>query len=257
MSGADEMEVLLVHLGKHDFALPLRQVRYVSAMPADFSHAGADAEDFFLFEGTALSYVPLWDVLKQESSYKEYADLLEMLPQRQQDHRDWMGALETSLRQGVAFSKARNAHDCAFGKWYYSYKPTDRRLALLLGQFEIPHVHIHGLAERLLGLAEQGRRDQALAEFQEAEHTVLADLMRLFESAKALVTELQRRIVVIVGEGERAYALGADGVRDIVAVPPERVQRNSASGGAGRGQTLLILGDGRVVPLLDEAAFCA
>jgi len=258
MSDTENLSVLLIRLGKRDFALPLDQVRYVAPLPADFSYAGDQAEDYFLFEGGALRYVSLWDGLKQESTYQEYVELLSMLPQRRQDHLDWMGALETSLRQGVPFGKARSPYECAFGKWYYSYKPSDRRLTLLLGQFEMPHARIHGLADRLLGLVDQGRREEALAAFDEAEHTVLKDLMRLFDAARELVTELQRRIVVIVGDGQKSYALGADGVRDIVDVAADRVQRNAIEvGGAAGGPTLLILEDGRVVPLLDQAMFVA
>jgi chemotaxis signal transduction protein len=251
MAATESLEVLLIHLGRRDFALPLGQVRYVSAMPTDFAYAGAGAEEFFLFEGAALPYLPLWDRLKQDSSYKEYADLLTMLPQRRQDHIDWMGALETSLRQGAPFAKARSPHECAFGKWYYAYQPADRRLGLLLGRFEAPHAHVHGLADELLGLAEQGRRDEALSRFKAAEDTVLHDLLRLFDAAETLVNELQRRILVVFDDEGTPRALGADGVRDIVTVPPERVQRGGASGGGER--TLLILDDGRVVPLLDEA----
>lgn len=256
MAASDGLQVLLIRLGKRDFALPLEQVRYVAPLPADFVYSGDKAEDFFLFEGTAVAYASLWDALKQESAYAEYVELLAMLPQRRQDHVDWMGALEASLRQGLPFAKARSPYDCAFGKWYYAYKPTDRRLSLLLAKFEIPHAHIHGLADKLLGLADQGRREDAIAAFREAQQTVLQELMRLFEAAQGLVVELQRRIVVIVGQGEKSCALGADGVRDIVAVPPERIQRSQVAGAAAQAQTLLVLEDGRVVPLLDEAMFC-
>lgn len=258
-AGAD-MEVLLIRLGTRIFGLPLGDVRYVAAMPPDFASSGADAADHFVFEGNPLSYVSLWDRLGQKSEYAEYEEMQTMLPQRRQDHLDWMAALEESIRTGSAFAKARNSHDCAFGKWFYGYHARDRRLALLLGQFESPHALIHGLADRLLGLAESGQGGAALAAFDEAKSSTLATLMRLFDSAQKLVVELQRHVAVIVAAGADTCALGADGVRDIVTVPAERVKHNTtkAAGAVARvTSALIILDDRNVVPLVDWHAFCA
>lgn len=182
-----------------------------------------------------------------------------MLPQRRQDHLDWMAALEDSIRSGGAFAKARNPHECAFGKWFYGYRAKDRRLALLLGQFEQPHAVIHALADKLLGQAEGGQRGEALRAFEEARQGTLATLMRLFDSAQGLVVELQRRIAVIVADEELTCALGADGVRDIVSVPADQVRHNAGkvAGAASRASSaLIILDDRNVVPLLNWRAFC-
>ena len=255
----DDLEVLLIRLGSRSFALPLANVRYVAPMPSDFASCGAAAQDHFVFEGSPLAYVSLWDLLGSKSEYAEYEEMQAMLPQRRQDHLDWMAALEDSIRNGTPFAKARNPHECAFGKWFYGYRSKDRRLSLLLGQFEQPHAVIHGLADRLLGLVETGRGSEALHAFEEARDTTLATLMRLFESAQELVVELQRRIAVIVADGDDTCALGADGVRDIVTVPAERVKRNTgavAKAGAKATSALIILDDRNVVPLLNWRAFC-
>jgi hypothetical protein len=159
---ATDIEVLLIKLGTRIFGVPLGDVRYVAPMPADFRYGGADGESHFVFEGTPLAYVSLWDQLSVQSAYGEYVELQTMLPQRRQDHLDWMSALETSIRTGAEFSKARNPHDCAFGKWYYGHHFADRRLSLLMGQFEQPHAVIHGLADKLLGIAEAGQGSEAL-----------------------------------------------------------------------------------------------
>jgi chemotaxis signal transduction protein len=254
----EDLQVLLFRLGNRSFGVPLAHVRYVSPMPADFAGSGTDVADHFVFEGSPLTYVPLWDRLQLASAYAEYAELQAMLPQRRQDHLDWMTALESSLRTGVPFAKARDPRQCAFGKWFYGHSTNDRRLALLLGQFEQPHAVIHGLADKLLGLVEAGQGTEALRAFEEAQNTTLATLMRLFDSAQELVVELQRRIAVIVTDGEATCALGADGVRDIVAVPAERVKPNTGAGGPASRATsgLILLDDHNVVPLLNWRMFC-
>lgn len=255
-----EMEILLIRLGTRAFGIPLAHVRYVAPMPADFVAFGSNVAEHFVFEGEPLGYISLWDVLSLPSLYAEYGEMQAMLPQRRQDHLDWMAALEHSIRTDVPFAKARSPHECAFGKWFYGYHAQDRRLGLLLGQFEQPHAAIHALADRLLGIAETGRRDEALRAFEQARDTTLATLMKLFESASQLVEELQRRVAVIVADGDCSCALGADGVRDIVTVPAERIKQNGGKGGSGASRAasaLVLLDDDSVVPLLNWQTLAA
>ena len=260
VTATGDLQVLLIRLGTRTFGVPLDHVRYVATLPADFVCYGEATEAHFVFEGSPLAFVSLWNLLGQKSEYAEYEEMLAMLPQRRQDHLDWMNALDESIRSGASFAKARNPRECAFGKWYYGQHSKDRRLSLLLGQFEIPHATIHGLADRLLALSESGQRAAALQAFEEARDTTLAKLMKLFDSAQALVVELQRRIAVIVADGDDICALGADGVRDIVDIPAERIKPNTGNGiGAGSKATaaLIILDDRNVVPLLNWRNFCA
>lgn len=245
------LEVLLIQVGSRTFGLPLAAVRYVARVAPDFRCSGEAREDYFVFEDEPLPFVSLWDRLGLPSAYAEYDSLQAMLPQRRQDHLDWMAALEHSLRTGAAFVKARSPYDCAFGKWFYAYRPDDRRLGLLLAQFEQPHALIHGLADRLLALAENGQQTAALAEFEAARASTLATLLQLFDSASQLLTELQRRIAVILGNGATARALGADAVRDIVQIPAGRCKTGQA-GGPTAG--LILLDDGTPVPLIDWPA---
>ncbi|WP_371322629.1 CZB domain-containing protein [Dechloromonas sp. ZY10] len=251
-SAVAPLEVLLIEVGSRTFALPLAAVRYVARIAPEFRCNGEQREDYFVFEDEPLPFVSLWDALGLPSAYAEYDSLQAMLPQRRQDHLDWMAALEHSLRTGTPFAKARSPYDCAFGKWFYAYRPEDRRLGLLLAQFEQPHALIHGLADRLLAQAENNQQAAALAEYQTASTTTLATLLQLFDSASQLLTELQRRIAVILGSGRAARALGADAVRDIVQIPAPRCKPGQA-GGPTAG--LILLDDGTPVPLIDWTVF--
>lgn len=251
---AEDLSILLFRVGGHSFAVPLDHVRYVAPMAADFVASGDAAEKYFVFEGEPLDYLSLWDALGLQSEYREYEDMQSMLPQRLRDHTEWMNALESAIHNGTSFAKARDAHECAFGKWYYAYQATDRRLALLLGQFEQPHVTIHSLADRLLGMAEQGLKEEALHIFEEHKQTTLATLLRLFDAAGKLVVELQRRIAIVAEAEGVACALGADYVLDIVNVPAARRKPAAARQAGGRVlpvSSLVVLEDQRVVPLLD------
>jgi chemotaxis signal transduction protein len=255
---SEALTALLFRVGGHGLAVPLHHVRYVSPMPVDFVATGAEAAKYFVFEGAPLDYVSLWDLLGLKSEYGEYQEMQTMLPQRVQDHIDWMGALATSIRNHVPFTKARSPYECAFGKWFYGYQAKDRRLALLLGQFEQPHATIHALADRLLGMADAGQTTEALEIYEEHRQTTLANLMRLFDAAGKLVTDLQRRIAIVLEADGETCALGADYVLDIAEVPPERVKpatKRAMGTSSSVSSTLIMLEDQSVVPVLDWQSF--
>jgi len=256
---AENFRVFLFKLGAHSFGLPLERVRYVASMPPKFKCNGNDAQDYFDFQGSPLAYVSLWDELGLKSKYLEYEELLAMLPLRLQDHISWMDALESSILSEVPFTKARDPHLCAFGKWYYGYKAQDPRLGMLLREFEEPHSKIHALADQLLTLTEAGKADEAKRLFDKAKEVTLPVLLKLFADTENRLHEMQKKIVVILTDGNDNWALGADDVSGIVAVPSDQVTQitNKSLGAKSNAASALItLDDKTIVPLLNWSRIC-
>jgi hypothetical protein len=253
---ANNLDVLLIKLGGRCFGLPLSNVSHICAISPNFAAYGAKVEDHFVFQGKPLPYVSLWNLMELKSEYAEYEEMQAMLPQRRQDHIDWISALEDAIRNNTTFSKARDPHECAFGKWYYSYNAKNQRLSLVMRYFERPHAEIHQLADRLLGLVETGQNSDALHAIQESKNTTLAELLKLFDSTQELVSALQRRIVIIAADGDDACALGADGVHGIVAVPVEQIKQSERIGAQGMS-ALIVLEDQTIVPLINWRTFFA
>lgn len=248
------LDLVLINLGNRCFGLPLSEVRQICLMPPSFGGYGPETEKHFVFQDSPLPYVSLWNQLGLKSEYVEYEELQVLLPQRRQDHIDWMRALEEAIRNGTAFSKARNPRECAFGKWYYNYTAQDKGLSLMLRNFEKPHAQIHRLADTLLGLVETGHTGDALRIFHESKDTTLAELLNLFDLAQKLVSSLQRRIAVIMADGDDYCALGADGVREIVAVPTEQI-KPGLSMGTPATSDMVILDNHTVAPLINWRTF--
>jgi chemotaxis signal transduction protein len=248
-----QSEMLMIVVGRRTFALPLAEVRHIVPLQPEFCCAGADSEAYFPFEGEPVPFVSSWNHMGQVTAYQEYAELNALLPQRRQDHLDWMAALESSIRHGHPFSRARSPFDCAFGKWYYSYRTTNRQLAPLLKSFDQPHARIHALADQLLGLVDVGKKEDALERFHRARATVLKELLSLFDEATRLTISLQRRVAILLRDGQMNCALGADAVNDIATLPPGRLTRPPMQhkGTEGSGPVLAILEDESVVPFLD------
>lgn len=231
------LEVLTLQVGQQRVAVPMVEVVHIldaiQARTLKVEKAGADADPsegdaVIAYEGAALAYLPLWPRLGEKSNTHELTCLAETLAARKQDHLDWMGALSQSLNHDVPFTKARNPHECAFGKWYDSFKTDNRRLRLLLLQFDTPHQRIHALADRLLEMKAQGRLDAALAIFAEEERNTLATLLALFDRTVETLAQIRREIAVIVRHQGTLYALGADGVQDIRFYPADTLSYNVA-----------------------------
>jgi chemotaxis signal transduction protein len=256
---AEDLRFFLFKLGASRFGVPLDHVRSVAPMPTGFMGYGAGTENHFVFQDSPLIYVSLWDELGLKSRYSDCDELLEMLPQRLKDHVSWMDALESSIQTGAPFTKARDPHECAFGKWYYGYKTNDSRLSLLLREFEKPHATIHALADQLLGLVEAGRIPEAKRAFESAKGATLPVLQKLFNDTIQRLLDMRRRIVIITTDGVDAWALGADDALGVVDVAFERVtQFASRSPGlkSKAASALVTLEDHSVVPLLDWSKFC-
>lgn len=226
------LEVLTLQVGQQRVGVPMAEVVHildaVQARPARGEDGSAEADDVIAYEGEALAFLPLWSRLGGQALSREYIQLAETLKARRQDHLDWMGALSQSLTQDVPFTRARNPLECAFGKWYHGFVTDNRRLRLLLLQFDTPHRRIHALADQLLELKAAGRLEEALGIYQEEERSTLATLLSLFNRTVDTLVQIRREIAVIVRHQGALYALGADGVQDIRHYDAGTVSCNAA-----------------------------
>jgi hypothetical protein len=253
-----DLEVLLITVDDRILGIQLDQVHHITEMPADFACLG-ESSRYFVFQDKPLDYVSLWNHLRLKSTFTEYEEIIKLFPQRCQDHEDWLTSLEESIRTGTPFTKSHSPRECAFGKWYYNYHPEDQQLAGILKQFEEPHAEIHGLADRLLGQASRGGRAEALGTLNYVRQSTLAELKYLFTSTQALLKQLIRRVVVIVGGREASCALGADGIREIINVKPGQLTWLQHPDDADQTKTvagLIILDDGSVASIMNWRPLC-
>ncbi len=248
----NEEQVVIFQVGKKSLALRLQQVEHILSLGVGDGVAASEDGGAILFQDQAITWKPLWALLGESSQFKEYDELAALLPQRRQDHIDWMAALEQSLLHDVAFAKARSPYECAFGKWFYAFHSDDRRLTMLLSQFEVPHARIHGLADRLLSMQASGGHDAALAAFEQEKSTTLKTLLHLFDDVLGLLPQLKRPVALIVHDGESRHALGIDRVLDIRDIGADGLR--PAKPGLGRlsPQAFVVEPtDSALIPLLD------
>jgi len=136
------------------------------------------------------------EMLAIPSTRQVKSGLVELLNAREQDHVDWIDALEISLKNNVPFEKVRDPSLCVFGKWYDKFQTRDEALMDILKNFDKPHKEIHALADELLDLKEKGQLDDALEKLRIARITTLNYLIKYFSHARSQIEESLHTVVI-------------------------------------------------------------
>ncbi len=165
--------------------------------------------------GTVLNLVDLRVRLGMRSYQQESNDFCEMLTQREKDHKNWLAALESAVREEREITVQTNPHLCAFGKWYDNFETKNAILARLLKQFDAPHKRIHAIALEADAMMKKNQPEDALRFINECREGDLSTMIRLFEGVRQHVKDDTREIAVVV-EGEHGdFALAVDSVESV------------------------------------------
>jgi purine-binding chemotaxis protein CheW len=151
-------------------------------------------------------------------------DFCELMGQREQDHRNWLRALEKSLAEGTEFRLARDPRKCAFGQWYYSYRSESPWITGLLGKFEPPHNKIHALASSIDDLMRKGKNEEALRLIESARNGLLQEMVSLFEQLKVLMRETVKELAMIISLPQGTLAISIDRAVAVELIQPEMIK---------------------------------
>jgi chemotaxis signal transduction protein len=183
--------------------------------------------------------IPVVDlrVLLGMPSLGEDADKLNaLLVQRAGDHRRWLAELEASVKENRPFTLTLDPHQCAFGKWYDSFKPTSVVLESHLKRFDQPHRQIHALGRTVADMVKAGRIDEAHALITQAHSGTLAMLMQLFDETPKILAEMNREMMIVLRNDHCVVSVTADAVESVEAIRPDtviKIQLPDGSCGSG------------------------
>jgi len=158
-----------------------------------------------------------------EALVLEIEALVNMLKQREQEHKDWLSELELSINENREFRLTTDPHACNFGKWYDSYSTNNEMIANLLKRFDTPHKQIHEIAERARSLVNSGKREDALTLIAQTKDNELKLMISLFSRLYQMIYENSREISIIIDTGEEQVALAADRIENIHNFEPEQI----------------------------------
>ena len=236
MQASHEQTFLSFSAGASDFVILVKEVVYIadsaSLQVRNVPNMQTSASQVFDFSGTPVQLIRLADVFGYCSRAAESHELIDLLEQREQDHIDWLDALEHSLKDDVPFTKATDPHQCAFGRWYDKFEAKDKDLAEILAKFDAPHKQIHALAEQLLAQAQRGEQQRlaALNELEQQRDSTLKMLLTLFRQAKSRLADMDKPVTLIVAHHQHAQVgIEVDQVGEVMTFTAADYMENALS----------------------------
>lgn len=207
-------------------AVPAFQIREMVTLDEGVARPGAAAEvrGLLNLRGRVISLLDLRVILGQPSAIAELAQLCENLVQRKHDHERWLGALENSVRESTPFALARDPTQCAFGKWYASFRTDNAVLRMQLAKLDGPHRAIHALADEVLSLDATGSRNQALERLEHAKTGVLKQLLQLLDDTMVVMKDEHREIVLVLDRASPAFGVLVDAVVGVRSISPSQIE---------------------------------
>jgi len=238
-SMADALNAFTFWVGDSLFAINLDNVLSVEQnnsviQPDPFQ--GRGALGIVKHHGIPVRVFDFAEFLGINSCSAQKETLISTLISREQDHIDWLNALENSIKTDEPFTKARDPHQCTFGKWYNHFETRDEELQEIMQQFDVPHKRIHALADRLLNMK---NKDQAMEQIVLERGTTLAELRRLFDRARGQIQDSIRSVLLFVTVDGKAprVALRLNEISDMVSFTLGQIT-STTSLGVGNGERL-------------------
>ncbi|KMT64198.1 CZB domain-containing protein [Catenovulum maritimum] len=223
------MEVVNFRVGNRLVAFNILDILLTEKFTNDQTSVPTDDSAFLGVKDFMGVPTPIYDLsiaMNKTSTKHQNKELVELLHLREKDHVDWLDALENTARTGIEFTKAKDPHQCAFGKWYDSFTTTNMDLAEVLKKFDAPHKAIHNLADSVLTLLEQDKQTEALTLIEVERNSTLASLRRLFATARDQVEVTYKPVTVFTTTDGRRPKLGfvVDKVEDSLHVEKDQIR---------------------------------
>jgi len=207
------------------------------------------------------SVMPLLDLRRRlglPSSLQEMEELIELLVKREEDHKNYLTELESSVRDRRKFTLTTDHTKCAFGQWYQSFNSDNLELMGILLQFDRPHQRIHQIAQEVDLLSGQGRFDEAYALIRQTRDGALDRMVQLFSEVRSAIRRTHREIAMVVERNGENVALAVDQVESVEMLSPGTVEQVPSGFGAIDDRLIAMVGrreeDDEMVLILDIAA---
>ena len=232
-----EMAWAIIQAKNQAFGIATRDLREMVIMPevSEVPNTGEHIRGVINLRGRVLPLIDLRKRIGAASLAEENAAFLAMMEQREKDHHNWLDELEASVRERREFRLTTDPHQCAFGKWYDTYKPESTLVAMHLKKFDQPHQQIHAVAVEVAKLEAEGQTDRAHALIEETRTGVLARLVTLFAELRSLARESRREIALIVEDEGKRFAISADSALSVEKLAAGSIEALEAGVGVMHG----------------------
>ena len=218
---------LVFMLGRERYALPTRDVQAMVKMPelVPVPLTPPFVRGVINVRGETTPLIDLRVKLGMESLRSVNQAHMEMIQEREQDHRSWLDELLKSVEEERRFALATDHHQCKFGKWYDSYEPVSLLERELYDKMDVPHKDIHDIAKKCEALIGSGQQGEAVALIKRATRKELAAITKLFKDYIALLNkQLEFEIAIILDVNGVRGALAVDTIVSVEKLSSESVE---------------------------------
>lgn len=211
---ANNLPWVIFALDELKFAINSADVESMILTPdvAEPPNADPTLRGVFHFRNVPTPLIDLRMRLGMRSRSAEVMEFCKMLDAREQDHRNWLNELESSVRENRDFALTTDPNKCAFGKWYADYEPETHSMKTMLAKFDQPHRRIHALGETIIEMRRKGDAADALKLIDDCRATALADMIRLFEAVKKEYRDIHRETTIVFGKTGHLTAIAVDSI---------------------------------------------
>lgn len=167
-------------------------------------------------------------------------------------HIIWMDTLESSIKNHTEFSLATDPHQCAFGKWYDSFKTDNQYLKRALAKLASPHAKLHNSAKKIIKLSQEGHFDLVEQELEKTNVICHQQIIPLLDEVIAEYKDIEREMVLYLKKPSGEMGIMVDQIFCIGDLHDMSV--DIAKGGVGSEYAKAVAKDenGDMVLLLDE-----
>jgi purine-binding chemotaxis protein CheW len=217
---------LVFYLTNKLFSVPSTCVREMVVMPKVFTIPQTPdyIRGMINIRGGVLPVIDLRLRMGMVSLVKETELIIQLLEQREDDHKNWISELEASVREQREFKLATDSHKCAFGKWYDNYKTENFLLQSCLKDFDEPHKRIHAIAIKVKEMEAKKDFDSAYEIINLTKNTELAEMIELFSTARSLLKETNREIALVLELEEKTIAISVDSVMSVEKLETSNIE---------------------------------
>jgi chemotaxis signal transduction protein len=213
---------IVCRVDKLPIAVPATHVREMMRLPRarPIPQAPAELRGLMQLRGVVLPVIDLRQRFGLPSWQAGIDALCAMLRQREQDHRNWLAELDSSVSEGREFKLTTDPHACAFGKWYDNYRPDDPWLAAALRKFDAPHRRIHAVGVDAISLMRKNQTTAAQEVIRGTRDTDLQTMIGLFVDLQARIRETFVETAVVVEANGRSCAIAVDAIESVETLKP-------------------------------------
>jgi len=182
------------------------------------------------FLGHAIPVVDFAKMLNLKSATQIGSSLIQLFNEREQDHHEWLNALENSIVNGDPFLKAKDPRKCAFGMWRNNFTSRDDTLMDIISDFDTPHNRIHKLADQLLDMRISGETEKALKILNIERDITMKRLSKHFNHAREHIHDSSRAVLLYITEDgiSPTIALQIDDIYDVIDFKAEQFKPMSS-----------------------------